>query len=217
MILSPKADLFLQITGKTEYSFTDTEGEYSYHCYNHNAFLTMMDGALSGKTGFTGNAGYCYVGALERNGKRYIVSLLACGWPNNRTYKWADTRKLMEYGIANFKKVSLDAFEPESDMQKSIPVYDAQTDRIREEKSIPLQLKKKDGISSILLGEGEEIRTEYRIAERLTAPVEKGSCVGAVYLKLGNDVLREYQVLVGESVKKRDITWCIGQILMAAF
>ena len=25
----------------------------------------MMNGALSGKTGFTGNAGYCYVGALK--------------------------------------------------------------------------------------------------------------------------------------------------------
>lgn len=30
----------------------------------------MMEGALTGKTGFTNEAGYCYVGALrgERNG-----------------------------------------------------------------------------------------------------------------------------------------------------
>lgn len=39
-----------------------------------------MEGALSGKTGFTGNAGYCYVGALERGERTYIVALLACGW-----------------------------------------------------------------------------------------------------------------------------------------
>ena len=32
------------------------------------AFLQMMDGALTGKTGFTGKAGYCYVGALEEMG-----------------------------------------------------------------------------------------------------------------------------------------------------
>ena len=31
--------------------------------------MNMMDGALTGKTGFTGTAGYCYVGALERDGK----------------------------------------------------------------------------------------------------------------------------------------------------
>ena len=43
----------------------------------------MMDGALTGKTGFTADAGYCYAGALERDGKTFIVALLACGWPNN--------------------------------------------------------------------------------------------------------------------------------------
>lgn len=44
------------------------------------------------KTGFTGTAGYCYVGALQREDKTLIVALLACGWPNNKTYKWSDTR-----------------------------------------------------------------------------------------------------------------------------
>lgn len=39
----------------------------------------MMDGALSGKTGFTGNAGYCYVGALKRDDRTFIVALLAAG------------------------------------------------------------------------------------------------------------------------------------------
>ena len=67
----------------------------------------MMDGALSGKTGFTGTAGYCYVGALERDGKSYIVALLACGWPNNKTYKWSDTKKLMNYGLRQFEWHSL--------------------------------------------------------------------------------------------------------------
>ena len=69
---SPKADQFLKITGEAEYTFADVSGKYAYHCYNHNAFLKMMDGAVSGKTGFTGNAGYCYVGALEQNGKTYM-------------------------------------------------------------------------------------------------------------------------------------------------
>ena len=58
----------------------------------------MMDGALSGKTGFTGKAGYCYVGALESRGRTFVVALLGCGWPNNKGYKWADTKRLMTYG-----------------------------------------------------------------------------------------------------------------------
>ena len=63
----------------------------------------MMDGAISGKTGFTGDAGYCYVGALQSEDRTFVVALLACGWPNNKNYKWTDTRKLMEYGMAHYR------------------------------------------------------------------------------------------------------------------
>ena len=32
------------------------------------------------------SAGYCYVGAFEIEGAEYVVSLLGCGWPNNKEY-----------------------------------------------------------------------------------------------------------------------------------
>ena len=99
---SPKRDLFLEITETNEYQFSDLDGTSHYQCHNHNAFLQMMDGAISGKTGFTSKAGYCYVGALKRENRCYIVALLGCGWPNHKNYKWEDTRKLMEYGPVSY-------------------------------------------------------------------------------------------------------------------
>ena len=63
---------------------------------------------FSGKTGFTADAGYCYVGALQRDERTFIVALLACGWPNNKGYKWSDTRKLMEYGLDNYEYRQID-------------------------------------------------------------------------------------------------------------
>ena len=96
---SPQRESFLAITGKDSYTFTDLSGQRTFSLRNHNAFLTMMEGALTGKTGFTADAGYCYVGALENGGRTFIVALLACGWPGNKGYKWEDTRKLMQYGI----------------------------------------------------------------------------------------------------------------------
>ena len=101
---SPKSKEFLEITGASSHSFTNIAGSRSYSCTNHNALLSIMEGAISGKTGFTGKAGYCYVGAIERDGKLLIVSLLACGWPNHKGYKWVDTKKLMNYGLENFEK-----------------------------------------------------------------------------------------------------------------
>ena len=59
---------FLEITRAKSHSFHDASGKRSFTCNNHNALLSMMDGAVSGKTGFTSKAGYCYVGAVKKNG-----------------------------------------------------------------------------------------------------------------------------------------------------
>lgn len=215
--ISPKADLFLKITGEGEHQFTDLEKRSAYHCYNHNAFLKMMDGAISGKTGFTGNAGYCYVGALTRDGKTYIVALLACGWPNNKTYKWSDTKKLMQYGIDYFEKKELDSITIDKKRLNPILIENAQGDKIGEKIYMPLQLKKSKDTHAILLKNGEKITVEYKIADKLTAPVENNCYVGAVYFKLGDTVLREYRVETTEQAEKIDFKWCFLQVLKAAF
>ncbi|MCM1543256.1 MAG: serine hydrolase [Blautia sp.] len=125
---SPQKDLFLGITRTQTYGFSANGRSFS--CYNHNAFLSMMDGALSGKTGFTNKAGYCYVGALEREGRTFVVALLACGWPNNKTYKWSDTRELMEYGLEHyFYKSFLDeGTRFDEKLLQPVPVLNGRTD-----------------------------------------------------------------------------------------
>ena len=74
---------------------------------NANRLFDLMDGVLSGKTGFTGNAGYCYVGAVKREKKTFVVASLGSGWPNNKNYKWKDTKALVDYGDANFEYQSI--------------------------------------------------------------------------------------------------------------
>lgn len=106
-------ELFVEITGTVSYGFSDVVGNRSYHCNNHNALLGMMPGAISGKTGFTNDAGYCYVGAAEQEGKKLVISLLACGWPPSKNYKWVDSTKLLQYGFANYQKVNVAEGIPE--------------------------------------------------------------------------------------------------------
>lgn len=113
---SPKKDEFLKITRTAQY------GDF----YNKNALLKQMDGLLSGKTGFTAKAGYCYVAAYEKNGKRFCIVLLACGWPNNKHYKWHDAKLLLNFAKENYslyqskrktvhKFIFVDGFEGRSD------------------------------------------------------------------------------------------------------
>ena len=94
--------------------------------------MGQIGSTISGKTGFTGTAGYCYVGALERDNKKLVVALLACGWPNNRNYKWKDTTKLMNYGLDNYEYSTFE--NAASDIPKSgrIQVLGGQTQKIGE-------------------------------------------------------------------------------------
>ena len=81
----------------------------------------METGVISGKTGFTGNAGYCYVCAVRQDERLFIVALLGCGWPGNKNYKWIDTRKLLSYGRENYHYSML----PELPQLPEIPVTEA--------------------------------------------------------------------------------------------
>ena len=209
--ISPQKDAFLEITGTSSYTFSDGSGNRTFSCYNHNTFLDMMEGALSGKTGFTADAGYCYVGALERDGRTYIVSLLACGWPNNKTYKWSDTKKLMVYGLENYQY--RDVFQKDQ-VFPDLPVPGGQSGQVDEipQVEIGLNLSPEEQQLNLLLREDEQVRVETELPQALSAPVEKGKAVGAVRYYLGEELVAEYPLYTQEQVKKIDIDWCFDII-----
>lgn len=196
---SPKREAFLEVTRTKEYSFTDVEGKRSFSCSNHNAFLDMMDGALSGKTGFTADAGYCYVGALRQGERTFIVALLACGWPNNKNYKWTDTRKLMEYGLNNYEyhKIEAGADVQEIPVEKGVddkdPYQKTTTVRAAVEESEPL---------SILMREDEKIEKKTELPKTLAAPVKKGQKVGEMICLLEGEEVGRFEIWALEDVRR---------------
>ena len=227
---SPQKETFLKITRTASHSFQNvklkedgsvTNGSKSYSCNNHNAFLSMMDGALSGKTGFTGNAGYCYVGALERDGRTFVVSLLACGWPNNKTYKWSDTKKLMGYGIDNYQFQSFDSIPIEESKLKPKSVKNGQTQKSGGRSSI--EIKVVDGMlktegKGLLVNSEESIKNEYEIRDNIEAPVNKGDKIGTITYYVIDDqnqksVWKIKNVLACNTVPRIDYLWCLKQVL----
>ncbi len=43
------------------------------------------------------------MGAVESEGRTFTVALLACGWPNHKTYKWSDMKILADYGMEYYE------------------------------------------------------------------------------------------------------------------
>ena len=195
-------ETFLSITREPFWSFTDLDGTRSFTVNNKNAFLNMMEGALTGKTGFTNDAGYCYVGALEREGKRLIVALLACGWPNNRTWKWSDTRTLMTYGLENYH---LETVGDEILQMEPAMVEDGQEGTVALTADIRTE--------QLLMKEGESFRMEVDRPESLAAPVEEGEIVGSVAYYLNGEIMDLFPVRTAGTVGKVDFWWCLEQVL----
>lgn len=224
---SPRSQAFLEITQTPSHSFSIDNGR-SFSCANHNAFLQMMQGAISGKTGFTNQAGYCYVGALERDGRTLVVALLACGWPNNKGYKWSDTRILMNFGLNDFAYHSLDEVAYDESELESLPVLGGQTLEIGDTAYAPVRILERgpggdyqgtgaDGedqeIEGLLLRDGEEIRVECHMERQLQAPVEAGKQVGTIQYIFQDQVYREEHIVTTRAVREIDYRWCFQQIM----
>lgn len=214
IMTSGEKETFLEVTRTKEYQFQDADRKRTFSCHNHNAFLDMMDGALSGKTGFTAEAGYCYVGSLRRDERTFIVALLACGWPDNKGYKWKDTRRLMEYGLEHYhyrevyrntvpdKLLVVDAFDPEIPYQTS--------------EKISLRVKNSEESKKILLRKEEEIRMEIKTVKCKKAPVKKGEKAGTVSYYLADEKIAENVVVTERAVEKRTWEKCM-KIVTAKF
>ncbi len=216
MLESPKKEEFLKITGTLEYSFSNIKGDRTFQCRNRNALLTMMDGVISGKTGYTGKAGYCYVGALERDGRLFIVSLLACGWPNNKNYKWKDSQRLLEYAIKNYQYY--DVYE-----DVKLPTVLVKNGVLKEgdlygEKRVNLRIQRNEGEGlQVLLNEAEEVEIQTDIPKELNAPIEQDAVIGHVTYKLDGKVIAQYEVVVEETVHEKNLAWYFKEVARMYF
>ena len=210
---SPAKEQFLEITQTGEYHFCDESGNRSFACSNHNSFLSMMDEAISGKTGFTNKAGYCYVGAVESEGRTFTVALLACGWPNHKTYKWSDMKTLTAYGMERYEY--RDIYEEKQ--FSAIPVIDG----IAGEGATPYEpayvevaLAQQDEKSlPWLLCEDDVVEVKVELAPQLNAPIHTGEEAGKVSYYLNQELIQEYPVVTAGEVEKTNYPWVLRYVL----
>lgn len=171
-IKNPK---FCEIIATHSYQFHEQSTGRAFSVNNKDRFLTSYPGAIGIKTGFTGNAGYCFVGAANRDDKHLVSVVLASGWPPHKSYKWKDTTKLMDYGFNNY---SMTCVLGKGNVLGEVTV----TDSI-EGGSIKAY---SDEDVSLLVNENEGIHYDIKLPESLKAPVSAGETVGTVDIYIDN-------------------------------
>lgn len=188
---------FRKIISTSSYTFAEEGGRRREKVSNANRFLNMYDGAVGVKTGFTNQAGYCFVGAVECEDGLLIAVVLGCGWPSNQNWKWKDTRELMDYGRENYEKKKLTASAYEGTMyvpngkEKWVPV-------VGEEVECEYLIHTADSVREVVFLEGN-----------ITAPFSQGDVVGEKRIYVNQkEVLRSTirTVFAGEE-RRIDDAW----------
>lgn len=209
-----KNKVFLKIAQTKEYSFSDLSKKQTFSVHNTNALFSMTDGVLAGKTGFTGDAGYCYVCAVQKDDRIFIIALLAAGWPGHKTYKWHDTLKLLDYGKNNFYYRS---FWQEPDLsyipvKDGIPERDSHTDDFLPDGSIYIggQVKatEEEKQQKILLKNDDRLQYQVRLKDKLQAPVRKGEQIGRVVYMLNGQKIASFPILAVQNVDRITFLYC---------
>ena len=196
-----KNEKFNDIIGTRQYSFCEVNGTRNCSAYNKDAFLNQMNGAFGIKTGFTGNAGYCFVGALKSDGRTFISVVLGSGWPSNRTYKWKDTRKLMEYGINNFfPRTVFSTIKNYKDVKVK--------DGMEESTSTCIV-----GELSLILCEADDVRVVYELEDYIDAPVRVGDVVGKAIIYVNGQRMGSFPITAAAAVERANYMWYLKRLL----
>ncbi len=192
---------FCALVQTKNHSFSTLDGKHRYSVSNKDAFLSFYDGALGIKTGFTGKAGYCFVGAARRSNTILTSCVLACGWPPNKSLKWTDTKKLMDFGFTNYTPLTM----PVQDLTAlQIPVEDGRSSYV--------SCQQPDEVRT-LSSRSESISVIYDIPEKLYAPVHSDTSVGSISYYIGEKLYYKQPVFPAESIEKSVFSDTIGNVL----
>ena len=149
---------------------------------NHNKLLSMMDGCLGLKTGYTRAAGRTLVSCAERNGQRLAAVTLQDG------NDWADHQSLFEYGFSAYPAQrpailgrELGRAAVAGGMSDSVPLVAADS-------------------FSWPLAEGEQLETSLELFRDLSAPVTAGTRAGQAVFTLNGQEVGRVDLLCGETV-----------------
>lgn len=199
---------FLEITQTMEHTISEMNGARTAGARNKNALLQNMEGAISGKTGFTGKAGFCYAGAVRRDERTLVAVSLACGWPPHKTYKWQDMQKLFQYGFDSFHYQTVDTGTLE--VSGALTVEKGRSPGIGRKAKVQLVVPKES--FRLLIRDDESLTVSATVKDRAMAPVEKGESLGEIRFLLNGETVRTEPITAAMSVPREDFSWNLSQV-----
>ena len=164
----------------------DTVRNGAFGLSNTNKLVRFYQGATGLKTGFTSQAGYCLSASALREDMELIAVVMGCETSKER---FAACKQMLDYGFASYALIT-----PKT-----------------EKAEIPIKLGVADTVTAVPAGEDvvlidkaqkNQVTQQVELEEQVDAPVSKGQRLGTLYIKAGEQVLKEIPMVAEQAVEK---------------
>lgn len=194
-----KHDLYFKYSG-VWLDEVQHEGDRITQLTNTNKLIRLLDGCDGGKTGSTGEAGYCITATVKRGDMRLIAVVLGA---TSGSERFDIASEMLNYGFANYRLYPV--AKRGTKVKGSIPVEGGSPD------SVNLIL---DGDLTLLMekGDSDSVSLVPEIPEMLTAPIEKGQIVGYVRIDMNEKAVARLPLIAENEARAHSISAVLDRI-----
>ncbi len=171
-----KYEVFRDIVAKRVYTATDRACGENHVFANHNKLLTLYDGCVGVKTGYTKRSGRSLVSAACRDGVTLIAVTI------NAPCDWSDHQRMLDFGFSRVE--SCEALSADTSFELGTVNSDTSSVRVRVREAF-----------SFVRERGEETELIYDLPKYLIAPIKAGDAVGSVKIISGGKVVGEVDII----------------------
>ncbi len=187
-----KHDGYYEYAGIWTEDFTHPSGRVTT-LTNTNKLIRSYQGCKGGKTGYTDSAKFCVSACAERNGIKTVATVIGA---DDSKVRFAEACRLFNYAFANFRNEIV--CKQGEKIEKSVSV-----EKSRVKAMTPVAAQD----VAVLIKQGDEVKIEYELPDKIKAPVRKGDLVGRI--KVTHEGKEYYFDLISDSDIPRATIWDI--------
>lgn len=150
---------------------------------NHNRLLSMYEGCIGVKTGFTKKSGRCLVSCAQRDGVRLIAVTL--GAPDD----WNDHQNMLNYGFSQVKSVTFD----DSATVLALPLVGGVSGEVAVTGNAVVK-------ATVGANDVDRIQRVVELPQFEYAPVRKGQLVGKIHYMLDGKKIASSDLVIQQDV-----------------
>lgn len=168
---------------------------------NTNRLIKYYPNCLTGKTGFTDEAGYCLSSTAIKNNLHLTCVVLGC---DSSADRFSESVELYNYAYANFiSKKIIDVND----------IIDNQINVIGGKERLLSVRPAEDYYLTIMVGEEKDYSIEYELVNNIEAPINEGDKVGSMLVISGGEILTSVDVVAAKNIDKQTYKDIVDKII----